>query len=190
MEDRDVEYTNTTEDGVPVYKENAIKGAIENDMTPEEYTYSQEIAEKYAFLKQNDITYSQYKSFDDDTKDAYSWAFENQSKYRLAETVYGDFPTYYQHKKTLDGFDAKDDYGNTVSGLKKKRVFDYINSLPMDAGEKMIMYKSYYKSNDDYNRQIIDYLNKRDDIDYQEMVDILVELGFKISADGRTITWD
>lgn len=190
LEGRDIEYTNSTEDGVPVYKENAIKGAIENDMTPEEYTYSQENPEKYEFLKQSDITYSQYKSFDDDAKDAYSWAFENQSKYRLAETVYGDFPTYYQHKKALDGFDAKDKYGNTVSGLKKKRVFDYINGLPMDAGEKMIMYKSYYKSNDDYNRQIIDYLNKRDDISYQEMVDILVELGFKISADGRTITWD
>lgn len=190
LADRNVEYTNATKDGVPIYKEAAIKGAIENDMPPDEYTYSQENPEKYKFLTDNGITYKKFKAFDDDTKDAYAWAFDNQGKYHMAEAVYGDFPTYYQRKKEMDDFDAKDEYGNTVNGLKKKRIFNYIESLPLDAGEKMIMFKSYYKSNDDYNRQIIDYLNKRDDISYQEMVDILVELGFKISADGRTITWD
>jgi hypothetical protein len=34
---RDVEYTNSTKDNGPIYKENTIKGAIENDMIPEEY---------------------------------------------------------------------------------------------------------------------------------------------------------
>ena len=145
---------------------------------------------KYDFLTSNGISYREFKDFDDDTKDAYSWAFENQEKYRMAETLYGDFPTYYQRKKDLDAFDAKDEYGNTVNGLKKQRVFDYIEGLQLDAGEKMIMFKSYYPKDDTYNYEIIDYLNNRDDISYEEMNEILIALGFKIEADGVTITWD
>ena len=190
LKGRGVEFTNATKDGKAYYKENAIVGAIENDMTPEEYTYSQENPEKYDFLTSNGISYKQFKGFDKDTKDAYDWAFDNQEKYQIAEVVYGDFPTYYERKKVMDEFDAKDEYGNTVNGLKKERIFDYINSLPLDDGEKMIMFKTYYKTNDDYNYEIIDYLNNRDDISYEEMNAILIELGFKIGADGRTVTWD
>jgi hypothetical protein len=43
---RDVEYANTTEDNVPVYKENAIKGAIDNDMTVEEFKLYRDNPEK------------------------------------------------------------------------------------------------------------------------------------------------
>jgi hypothetical protein len=39
-----------------------------------------------------------------------------------------------------------------------------------------------------HNIEIIEYLNNRDDISYDEMVAILLDLGFKVSADGM-VRW-
>ena len=39
------------------------------------------------------------------------------------------------------------------------------------------------------NHAIVNYLNKRDDISYKEMEDVLLELGFKVDSKGY-ITWD
>jgi len=42
-----VAYTNATKDKVPYYRENPIKGAVENDMSTEEFAYATENPEKY-----------------------------------------------------------------------------------------------------------------------------------------------
>ena len=49
--------------------------------------------------------------------------------------------------------------------------------------------KLEYPSYDEYNYEIIEYLNNREDINYEQMVSILTELGFTVKKDG-TITWD
>lgn len=159
----------------------------------EEFDYANKNPEKYAYFEEIGITYEAYKNADDDTKDAYDWAFENPEKYTVSKAVSDDYLTYYQHKKHLDGLDAKDESGKTVSGLKKERVLDYINGLDMDYGQKIILYRSMYNSKADreaYNQDIVDYLNSRDDISYEEMVTILKELDFTIGSDGVTIYWD
>ena len=49
-----------------------------------------------------------------------------------------------------------------------------------------------YDSKEDrenYNYDIIDYLNNREDISYDEMATILKELGFTVDAQGN-IYWD
>ena len=51
-----------------------------------------------------------------------------------------------------------------------------------------MLMKKEYPADDTYNYEIVEYLNSREDISYQEMVDILTELDFKVSADG-TIRW-
>jgi hypothetical protein len=186
-----VDYTNATSEGEKVFKENPIKGAIEADLPVDEYRFSTEYPEKYSFFKQNGISYADYKAADEDGKRAYSWAYENPGKYTLSKAVADDFLTFYEYKSAMSDFDAKDANGKTVSGLKKERVTEYINGLDLDYGQKIILYRSMYDSSEDksaYNYEIIDYLNNREDISYDEMVTILKELGFVVHSDGR-VTW-
>ena len=157
----------------------------------EEYNYAYNNTEMYDFLQENGVSYKQYKSFDEDTKDAFSWAKENPGKYAVSRAISSDFLTYYGYKKDLGELNAKDANGNTVSGLKKQRVFDYIENLDLDYGEKIILYRSMYDSKSDkaqYNADILEYLNSRNDLTYLEKKTILEELDFKVSADG-TVTW-
>ena len=83
----------------------------------------------------------------------------------------------------------KDEYGKSISGSRKEKVIDYINNLDIDYGARLILFKSEYNADDTYNYDIIDYLNSREDISYEEMETILKELGFIVRSDG-TILWD
>ena len=188
---RGVEFTNATEDGEEVYKENAIKGAIAADLPVAEYKFSQEYPEKYSFFKKNNL-YDTYAAADEEGKRAYNWAYDNPGKYTMGEVVTGDFLTFYQYRGELLNLEADtDDYGNTVSGSKKDKVIDYLNATDLDYGQKVILFRSLYssqKDRDTYNRDIIDYLESREDISYAEMKVILEELGFTVN--GNRITWD
>lgn len=187
---RGVAFTNGTSDGNEVYKEDAIKGAIENDVSPEEFSFSMSYPEKYTFLKENGVSYSQYQSFDEDTKDAYNWAFNNPEGRVLAKAVASDFVTYRKYASDLYDIKAdKDEDGKSISGSRKEKVIDYINNLDADYGEKIILFKSEYNADDTYNNDIIDYLNSREDISYSEMETILKKLGFTVKSDG-TVLWD
>ena len=118
----------------------------------------------------------------------YEYAFENPNTYTVAKAV-GGYEAYSTYSKGLSSIKAdKDSNGKSISGSRKKKVVSYISSLDIDDGEKYILYKKEYPSDDSYNREIVEYLNSRDDISYREMEIILTELGFKVSADGR-ITW-
>ena len=79
--------------------------------------------------------------------------------------------------------------GKTISGSKKAKVFDYINSMDIGFEQRVILAKMYYPSYDEYNYDIIDYLNNDNSISFSDMKDILETLGFKVYKDG-TITWD
>ena len=155
------------------------------------YTWAYNNPEKYAFVKEQGLSATEYYSLDDDTKDAYGWAYNNPEKFTVSKAISNDFLTYYQYKTDLSKLNAKDENGETVSGLKKERVIDYINNLDIDYGQKIILFRSMYDGKADqeaYNADIVDYLNSRDDISYEEMVAILKELGFTVHSDG-TVTW-
>ena len=190
-------YTNTTEGGVEVYKEDAIKGAIENDISLDEYSYSVKNPDKYKFLNDNNVSYSEYKALDDDTKEdydaAYNWMKQYPAKYKVSQVVSSDYMSYWNIKQEIGdikGVDADGD-GKTDSGTKKANVAAYINDLDIDYGQKIILYRSLYSSAADknnYNAEIVEYLDSRDDISYEEMVEILAELDMKVN--GNTVTWD
>ena len=150
-----VNYTNATKDGEAYYREDGIKGAIENNMTLDEYAFYREYPERYAVAKSVG-GYEKYKTYSSELYD-----------------IKAD----------------KDESGKSITGSRKEKVIDYINNLDADYGEKIILFKSEYKADDTYNYEIIDYLNNRDDISYEEMEAILKELGFTVKADG-TVTWD
>jgi hypothetical protein len=150
----EVEYTNTTEDNIPVYKEKPIKNAIEYDMTPDEYSYFEDNPSKYHTIKA--ITdYETYKTISKDLSD-----------------IKGD----------------KDSNDKTISGSRKIKVYDYINGLDLGYEQKLILAKMEYPSEDRYNYEIIDYLNNNNEIDYDTMESILLELGFKVDDYGN-IRW-
>jgi hypothetical protein len=156
----------------------------------EEFDYASKNPEKYSFLKENNISYSQYKDFDEETKNAYDWAFENPEKTTLVKAVTGDVVSYRKYAKDLNDIRAdKDSDGKTISGSAKEKKVAYINSLDLDYGQKIILFKSLYESDDTYNAEIVQYLDSREDISYEEMVTILTELGFRVSSNG-TVTWD
>jgi hypothetical protein len=67
-------------------------------------------------------------------------------------------------------------------------VLDYINNLDADYETKIILWKSEYPSDDTYNMDIINYINNRTDLAYDERVAIFTELGFTVS-DG-SVYWD
>jgi hypothetical protein len=96
---------------------------------------------------------------------------------------------YKEYASALGDLKAdKDSSGKTISGSRKKKVVDYINGLDIEYGEKLILYKSEYQSDDIYNAKIVDYLNDRSDISYQEKQAILKELGATVRTDG-TVIW-
>lgn len=184
-----VEYTNTTSEGVPVYKQDPIKGAIDNDMTPEEYGFYNDNPEKYDFLKNLNVSYADYSSFDEDTKEAYNWAYNNPEGYAVSKAVTNDIVEYKQYTKALNDLKAdKDASGKTISGSRKDKVLEYVGSLDLELGQKLILMKSEYPSDDNWNYEIIDYINSRADLGYEDAVTILKKLGFNVSSNG-TITW-
>ena len=99
----------------------------------------------------------------------------------MSKVISNDFMTFYQYKTDISQFDAKDANGESVSGLKKERVTNYINGLDLDYGQKLILFKSYYDSKADKKEcvyDIVEYLNNRADVSYEE---ILSE--FKVKVD-------
>lgn len=122
-------------------------------------------------------------------KEEYDYAYENPSKYALANAI-SDYSTFRELSSELYDIKAdKDENGKSISGSRKEKVFDYINNLDLDFEQRVMLAKLEYPSYDEYNYEIIEYLNNREDINYEQMVSILTELGFTVKKDG-TITWD
>ena len=134
-----------------------------------------------------DIAPSEYWS----NKEEYDFAFKDEGKYSIANAI-GGYDVYEAHKDALNEIRAdKDSNGKTINGSAKEKKANYINSLDLDYGQKIILYRSLYDSKADkeaYNNDIVDYLNSRDDISYEDMVAILEELDFKVYEDG-TVEW-
>ena len=159
-------------------------------MTDGKYEYAYENPEKYKFLEDIGVSYEDYKNGSEEFKEAYSWAFKNPEKYTVSKAVANDVVTYRKYASELYDIKAdKDEYGKSISGSRKEKVIDYVNNLDIDYGARLILFKSEYNADDTYNYDIIDYLNSREDISYEEMETILKELGFIVQADG-TILWD
>ena len=127
--------------------------------------------------------FSSYEEFD--------FATKNPGKYAVSQAV-GGFDAYSSYMDALGDIESdKDESGKSISGSKKEKVVSYINSLDIDYGMKIILFKSMYDSKEDrnnYNADIVEYLDSRDDISYEDMVTILTELGMRV--EGNNVYWD
>lgn len=121
-------------------------------------------------------------------KEEYDYAYDYPEKYAVAKSV-GGYSAYKTYSSELYDIKAdKDENGKSISGSRKEKVIEYVNNLDADYGEKIILFKSEYNADDTYNYEIIDYLNSRQDISYEEMETILKELGFTVDKNGN-ISW-
>jgi hypothetical protein len=189
---------------LPVSKKNILVNNVTDRKNPidltsydeyadyEEFDFASKNPEKYDFLQRNSISYSDYLA-DEDTKDfyddVYSWEKNNPEKVTVSKAITDSVVEYRQYSKELDAIRAdKDSKGKSISGSAKAKKWDYINTLPIDQGAKYILFKNEYNADDTYNYEIIDYLNGRDDVSRDDMITILRELSFEVTADG-TIRW-
>ena len=155
----------------------------------EEFDFYSKYPEKYNFLTENNISYKDYTA-SEESRDAYNWAFNNPEKYTLSKAISKDVVAYRSITKGLYEIRAdKDKNGKAIVGTAKEKKIKYINSLDIDYGERLVLFKSEYNSDDTYNYEIINYLNSREDITYEEQETILKQLGFTVTADGN-IYWD
>ena len=90
--------------------------------------------------------------------------------------------TYKSQNFTAD----KDSNGKSISGSKKQKVFDYINSMDVPYEQKLILAKSEYNSFNDNNAEIIEYIENTG-MSYDERIELYKALGFKV--DGDSISW-
>ena len=108
----------------------------------------------------------------------------------VSKAIAGDPVKYKQYTKALSELKAdKDKNGNAIAGSRKEKGIAYINGLDASYGEKIVLYKKEYPSDDRYNGDILEYINSRNDLSYQEKITICKELGFTVRSDGY-VTWD
>ena len=159
----------------------------------EEFDFAQRYPEKYAVLKDQGISVAEYKKNHEESTflytDDYSWAANNPDKYTLSKVISDDVTEYKRYTSELSNIEAdKDSKGKSISGSRKEKVIDYINSLDIDDGAKKVMFKSQYSADNSYDVDIINYINSRSDLTYDEKVTILTEIGFRVEADGQIYT--
>ncbi len=119
----------------------------------------------------------------------YNFAYDSPERYQVARAV-GGYDAYRVYAQELYCLKAdRDEDGKVISGSRKQKVIDYINSLDASFEEKIILFRSQYTTDNTYNYEIIDYLNGRQDISADEMRVILLELGFMVDGEGY-ITWN
>ena len=133
-----------------------------------------------------DLTgYENYDSYEE-----FKLAEESPKKYGVSRVIgYENYSTYMDAIKDIKG--DKDANGKTISGSDKKKTRNYIFGLNLDYGQKAILYRSLYSSKADkneFNAEIVRYLDDRDDISLEEYKIILESLDMTLHSDG-TITW-
>ena len=128
-----------------------------------------------------DLTgYEKFSNFEE-----FEYAKKNPESYAMAKAV-GGYEAYMEYSDALDDIRSdKDKYGKSISGSRKTKVQAYIESLDADPMTKIMLYKSQYTSFDDYNREIVEYVNGRSDMTFQEKIDVLRKLDFDVDAQGN-----
>jgi hypothetical protein len=130
--------------------------------------------------REEPIDLTDYNLFED--FEEFDWASKNPGKYTLSKAITNDVTEYKQYTNDLNELKAdKDKNGKAISGSAKAKKLEYINSLNIDYGKKLLLYKSLYPSDSTYDSQILQYLGNRDDLSVEELITILEELGFKVN---------
>ena len=143
--------------------------------TKEAWDWAASNPEKYEFLKKEGVTMDEYKLLSESAKDDWKWAANNPDKYKLSKTVTDDLYEYRRYQDKIAGISGDN---------KQEKILAYINSLDIAEGAKAILFKMKYPKNDDYNRQVVQYVVGLD-MTYAEKKAILTQLGFQVDSNGK-----
>lgn len=124
-------------------------------------------------------------NYSDTTKSIiYKTAINSRDKKVLAlEKI--NFPiTQYLNYKAQEFVSDKDEDGESISGTKKKKVYNYLNNISsskLSDINKKIICKIEGISN--YDKDIVNYINKQN-ISKEDKTDLLKNIGFKVDKEG------
>ena len=128
--------------------------------------------------RKEDIDLEGYEDFG--SLEEFDYATKNPEKYAFAKSI-GGYSAYKTYSDELYGIKAdKDEEGKSITGSRKEKVIEYLNNLDADYETKILLFKSEYPADDTYNAEIINYINNRNDLTYEERVAIFTELGFRV----------
>ena len=117
------------------------------------------------------------------------YAIKNPEKYLVSKVVSNNFDNYKNYLSEINNIKGKkDSRGKTITNSRKTNVINYINTLDEDYGSKLILYKMEYPNDDNYNFDIVEYLNNKNNISKKEEIKLLKYLGMTIAEDG-TVRW-
>ena len=153
--------------------------------TYEEFNYSYKNPDKYKLI-QDTGSYKKYKTNETYQK-AVDWAYNTPSNYSMSKALDGIENTYTYLDELNDIKGDKDKKGKTISGSRKTKVFNYINSLNLTPVQKAMLVRTQYSSYDSYNNEIVNYLNNQTSITLDEEYEILKKLGYKVKGDR--VSW-
>ena len=159
----------------------------------EEFDFATRNPELYKVLQREGVSVKEYKENEEKfvtfRNDDYSWAANNPDKATFSKAFYDSVVDY--RKMTSELYDIKadkDENGNSISGSAKEKKKAYIWSLDIPEGAKHLLFRSEYNSYDDYNAEIIEYVQGLK-LTYSEKKTVLEKAGFTVEDNGR-ITWD
>ena len=95
----------------------------------------------------------------------------------------------YLNYKSQKFENDKDSDGETISGSKKQKVYNYLNSISnkeLSQNYKKIICK--IENINDYDNDIVNFINNSKNLNYSERTEILKNIGFKIDKDGKIQT--
>ena len=172
---------------LPTSKKNILINNIADRNTPidmssyddyadfEEFDFAQRYPEKYAVLRDQGISVSDYNNNLAESAfmytDDYAWAADNPELYALSKVISDDVTEYKQYASDLNKFKGDN---------KKQDKWNYIFNLDIDYGAKCVLFKYQYPKDETYAQDAVDYILSRYDLTYDEQVAILEKIGFKI----------
>lgn len=159
---------------------------IEQDYKAETEGLSEEAKKPYSAEKKRNIVDTIKASGLPDEAKAYLYETKyNDNLIESFASIGVDMDNYLEYK--AQNFTAdKDKNGKSISGSKKQKVYNYVNHMNIPLAQKAMIMKSEYESFNTYNFEIIEYIYNSD-ISYEEKLDMLKKLGFKV--DGNRVTW-
>lgn len=112
----------------------------------------------------------------------------NDKKIILVDKLKLPINQYLKYKSQIFESD-KDSDGETISGSKKKKVYNYLNSI--SDNELSQYYKKIIckiENINDYDNDIVNFINNSKQLSYNERTEILETMGFKIDKAGKIQT--
>lgn len=143
------------------------------------YLFKNTVDTTNADTKKNSITTFLLNSKLGDKELAYLYSNYYSSEDELQEIMTLKIPIKEFIKYNSQEFesDYNENTGKAISNSRKQKVIRFVNSLNLSIPQKAILIKKSYNSYDDYNKQIVNYVNNQSLSKY-EKASLLKNIGF------------